>query len=144
MTLSKIILFTVLLFLLLVSASTLLTVLLGADVYGGDVFSGIIVKFVISTCIFAYMSTTNPVRPYLNAFVVGALAELLGVFGTSLLLGKLTLELASLVFDIPILIVAVVVGVNLGIRTRGRRNNRARTAIKTSSDNQSSKTSIRP
>lgn len=112
----KIILFTILLYSLQVIASALVYLILKEGASGGYIIASHFVNIIVSTCVFFYFSWTHPVRPYLTAFIVGILAELLGVFVAAFILGKLIWEPMTLVIDIPALMIAVIVGVSLGAK----------------------------
>ena len=120
---SRIALFAIVLFGLQVTAGTLLTLLIGvADV---DVLaaSQIIVGFIVSICVFAYLGWTNPAKPYLMAFLVGILATLFGVISSAILVGNMSLLKPTLLaFDFFLMLVAILVGVSLSVTVRRRRS----------------------
>ena len=121
MKILKIGLFALILFLLNVVASALVTVAFGAPNSSGDLATVYVIGFVISVCVFSYMSMTNPIKPYLTAFVVGLLAMFLNVAAAALVAGEVFWEPINLVLDIPALIVAVLVGVSIGSKLNLKR-----------------------
>jgi hypothetical protein len=118
---SRIALFAVLLFIFQITAGALVTLVLGAEEPSSLVVAQYIANAVVSICVFAYMSWAYPTKPYLMAILVGSLAALFGVLSSALLIGDLSWwEPATLVLDIPALLVAVLLGVSLGAKYKRR------------------------
>ena len=115
MKVSRIAFFAALLFVLQVTAGALVTLVLGHEDLSSLVVPQYITTAVVSICVFAYMSWAYPTKPYLMAFLVGFLAALFGVLSSALLIGDSSWwDPATLVLDIPALLVAVLLGVSLG------------------------------
>lgn len=115
--------FAIVLFGLHVAAGALLTLVVGIEDVDVLATSQIIAGFVVSICVFAYMSWTNPAKPYLMAVLVGTLALLLGVISSAILVGNMSLLSPTLLaFDFFLMLVAILVGVSLGITVRRRRS----------------------
>lgn len=113
--------FAIVLFGLHVAAGALLTLVVGVENVDVLAASQIITGFVVSICVFGYMSWKHPDWPYLRAFLVGILATLLGVVSSVLLVGNMSLLNPTLLaFDFCLMLVAILVGVSLGV-TIGRR-----------------------
>jgi hypothetical protein len=119
----RIALFAIVLFGLQVTAAMLVTLLIGVADLDVLAASQIIVGFIVSICVFAYMSWTSPAKPYLMAFLVGILATLLGVVSSVILVGNLSLVNPTLLaFDFFLMLVAILIGVSLSVTVRRRRS----------------------
>jgi hypothetical protein len=120
MTLPKIALFAILLFLLQVTAGALITLVFGVPITSGQLLAQYSTSIVVSTCVFAYMSWTHPTRPYLFAFIVGISAGLLSVLASAPVIGEMFWDLSLLLFDIPALLAAIFLSVSLGTKCNQR------------------------
>ena len=118
---TRIALYAVLLFLLQVGAGTVLTTVVGRSMTKMD---DILIRYGVATLVavglFAMMTWACSTRPYASAFLVGLLATALGILGTSFVLGYFYWDPISLMFDIPVLVIAVFVGVQIGLRGKQR------------------------
>ncbi len=120
---SRITLFAVLLFIFQVTAGVLVTLMLDAEEPGSLIVAQYIANAVVSICVFVYVPWTYPTKPYLVAALIGSLAALFGVLSSALLIGDLSWwEPATLVLDIPALLIAVLIGVRLGAKYKPRRS----------------------
>lgn len=123
MKVSRIALFAVVLFCLQVGAGALLTLLVGVEEVDVLAASHIVTGFVVSICVFGYMSWAHPAKPYLTAFIVGILATAFGVISSAILIGNMSmLNPTLLAFDLFLLLVAVLIGVSWGVAVRRRRS----------------------
>ncbi len=121
MNASRIVFFALVLFVFQVALGAITTLVIGADEIGVLTVTQLISGIAISVCVFAYMSWVNPSRPYLTALIVGVLAMLIGVIATTFVVGNLSWsEPILLVVDILALLVAIVLGVGLGVMLRRR------------------------
>ena len=121
MKVSRIAFFAALLFVLQVTAGTVVTMVLGFEDLSSLVVPQYIANTVVSICVFAYMSWAFHTKPYLMALLVGFLAALFGVISSALLIGDLSWwDPSNLVLDIPALLVAVLLGTSLGARFHRR------------------------
>ena len=120
---SRIAFFAIVLFGLQVAAGTLLTLVVGVEDVDVLAASQIIGGFIVSVCVFGYMSWTYPAKPYLMAFLVGILATLLGVVSSAILVGNMSLLNPTLLaYDFFLMLVAILVGVSLSITVKRRRS----------------------
>ena len=121
MKVTRIALYAVLLFLLQIGAAALLTTVIGPNMATMD---DILMRYGFATFVaiglFALMTWACSTRPYASAFLVGLLATALGIFGTSFVLGYVYWDPASLMFDVPVLLIAVLIGVQLGLWSKQR------------------------
>jgi len=117
---SRIVFFAVLLFIFKQMAGVILTLMSGLDVSSGKILFYYATTMAISVCVFGYMSFAYPIKPYLTAFLVGLLAMLFGVLGSSLLLGFLHLNPIFLALDVLAVLVAALLGGSLGAKLRQR------------------------
>ena len=122
MNTSRIVLFAILLLVLQVAAGALVTLALGVEEIERLMVGEYIVGAVVSICVFAYMAWADPTKPYLSAFSVGVLAALIGAVSSTLIVGDMSRwHPATLILDIPVLLVAVVLGASVGVMLN-RRN----------------------
>jgi len=118
---SRIALFAIVLFILQVAAGALTTLAVGVDDIEVLTVTQFITGVVVSICVFGYMSWAHPTKPYLTALIVGVLATLFGALSSAFLVGDMSwLKPVLLVADILALLVAVMLGVSLGIMLRRR------------------------
>lgn len=124
MNVSRIAFFTIVLISLQLAAATLLTLLLLYLEITYVLNASIQVSsFVISICVFGYMSWARTARPYLTAFLIGIFNMATGAISVALFAGNMTLfNPTVLAFDLFTLLLAVLIGVSLGIAVRGRRS----------------------
>jgi len=120
MTASKIAVFAVLLFIFRNAVGALVVLVLGTEEPKTMIVAQITIGAAINICVFSYMSWKHPAKPILSASVVGISAYILGVLATALIAGSVLLDPITLLFDAPILIVTVLVGVGLGSIFRRR------------------------
>ena len=121
MSASRIVFFAIVLFILQVAGGTITTLTVGADEIGILTVTQLITGIVISVCVFGYISWANPSRPYLTALIVGVLAMLIGAIATTFVVGNMSWsEPILLIVDILALLIAVVLGVSLGVMLRRR------------------------
>jgi len=116
MPLSRIIFFTFVLFGLRTAVGAALVLVLGVQITDTHVVGGHIAGLVISALVFACMSYCYPKRAFLYALTIGALAYILGVLATTLVVGKFLWNPELLVFDSIEFAIAILVGVGLGTR----------------------------
>ena len=120
MNISRIILLALVIFLSNVAIGAIVVLIVGSEDLVHLIAVQYAVGIVVTGCVFAYVAKVTPERPYLTALIIGVLAQLLGVAITELVGGQIVWEPAQLLFDIPALIVALLVGVSAGKRW-GRR-----------------------
>lgn len=122
MKVSRIVFFALVLFVLQAATGALVTLKFGVATSSSEVLGGYIAGTVVSIFVFAYMSWVYPIKPYMNAFAVSFLAALFGAFVTTLLVGDMSWwHPTTLVFDIPELLMSVLLGTSLGASLRRRR-----------------------
>lgn len=121
MTASRIAVFAVLLFMIRNAGAALVTLVLGTEEPKSLIVAQYIIGAVVYICVFAYMSWAYPAKPILSASIVGVSAYILGVLATALIAGNVLWDPITLLFDAPVLMVTVLVGVGLGsiFRQRG-------------------------
>ena len=107
----KIVFFAALLFVLQVTASTIINVILG-DATSIYFLIHYVSGFLIAACVFAYMTWAYPIKPYLSAFTVGVLAHALGMLVTVLILGYWYWSPGLLLIDVAALFAAIMLGVS--------------------------------
>jgi hypothetical protein len=120
MTVSKIAIFAVLLFILQFANGAVTPLLLGAQEVASIIVALNVISAVISICVFAYMSWIYPAKPILNALIVGVSSYILGVLATALIAGSVLWDPITLLFDAVVMIVTVLVGAGLGSTIRRR------------------------
>lgn len=118
----RIALFAILLFILNVAVGALIVKFRGPPMSGIDFATQYSIGIVVSACVFAYMSWTSSTRPYASALLAGILSAVLGVLGTAIVAGDMSRwNPVTLIFDLPALLVAVLLGVSLGLKYQQRR-----------------------
>lgn len=124
MNVSRIAFFTIVLISLQFAVATLLTLLLlYLDITHILYASVEISSFLVSICVFGYMSWTRTAKPYLTAFLIGILTMAIGVISFAIFFGNMTLFNPTVIaFDLFTLLFAVLIGVSLGIAVRGRHS----------------------
>lgn len=121
MNATRIVFFAFVLFIFQVASGAITTLAAGTDEIGILMVSQLIAGVVISVCVFGYISWANTSRPYLTALIVGVLAILFGALGTTFVVGNLSWsEPILLIVDTLAMLVAVVLGVSLGLMLRRR------------------------
>ncbi len=117
----RIVFFAFVLCIFQVASGAIATLAVGAEDIGVLTVTQLTTGVAISVCVFGYMSWANPSRPYLTALIVGVLAMLFGVLATTFVVGNMSWsEPILLVVDILALLVAIVLGVSLGVMLRRR------------------------
>lgn len=119
---SRVALFAVLLFVLQTGVGALVIRAVGIEEIGRLLVAQSIVGTAVSICVFTYMSWAYPSKPFLSAFAVGVSAYLLGYLTSALIARKILWDPAILIFDAPLFLLALVVGVGLGAKLRQRRS----------------------
>jgi len=120
---STIAFFAVFLFIFQITAGVLVTLALGTEEFIRWLAVQYIADTIVSACVFAYMTWIYSTKPYVMAISVGFLAALLGALSSALLTGNFSWwHPASLVLDIPALLVAVLLGVGLGAKYKHRNS----------------------
>jgi hypothetical protein len=121
MKISRIVLYGALLFLLQTGLGALANVLWGPPMSANDFAIQYLLGFVVAVLVFALMSWTRPKKPYASAVLAGLLANSLGVLSVALILRTMSWwDPVTWVVDIAVFLVAVLLGVSLGLRY-GRR-----------------------
>ena len=117
----RIALFAALLFILNVAVGTLIIVFRGPPMSAPDFAIYYSISIATSMCVFAYMSWSGTTKPYVSAFAAGVLSAGFSGLGTAIVAGSMSWwNPATLVFDVPALLIAVILGVSLGLRYRQR------------------------
>lgn len=120
MTVSRIAVFAVLLLIFQTAIGAVTTLMLDAEEIVSLIVAQYIIGAVVSICVFAYMSWACPAKPFLSASIVGVSAYILGVLAAALVAGHVLWDPITLLFDAPVMMVTVLVGVVLGSMFRRR------------------------
>ena len=121
MSILRLALFVLMLFLAQIFLGALIVIAVGDDNLNAIAIVPSVAHFILAVCVFAWMSWISPVRPFVSAFIVGFTAKLLDVIATTLIIDYIVWDPIVLVFDVSILCVAVLVGVNLGSKLKRNR-----------------------
>ena len=125
MNLLSIGIFAVILFVAQVSASALITYLWGTpDLISKPMWLlGQYSLFIlVSTIIFVFLARLHFSKPYLKAFIVAIIAEILGVLASAIIAGEFLDPLAT-IFNIPAVLFSVFLGTTFGLRFKSKSQN---------------------
>ena len=123
---SRIVLFSVGLYLLLVALSTIATLIVGFDEMTQSTsynFTYYVLGFVTSLIVYCYLGYKQTVSPYKQAFLVAAVYWFIDLSVGALLYILLEISMDPLIYLIPAFlhVVAVLLGTLLGIQLRRKR-----------------------
>ncbi|WP_239022735.1 hypothetical protein [Pseudoalteromonas distincta] len=123
---SRIVLFSVGLYLLLVALSTIATKIVGFDEMTQSTsltFTYYVLGFVTSLIVYCYLGYKQTVSPYKQAFLVAAVYWFIDLSVGALLYISLEISMDPLIYLIPAFlhVVAVLLGTLLGIQLRRKR-----------------------
>lgn len=123
---SRIVLFSVGLYLLLVALSTIATKIVGFDEMTQSTsltFTYYVLGFVTSLIVYCYLGYKQTVSPYKQAFLVAAVYWFINLSVGALLYTLLKISMELLIYLIPAFlhVIAVLLGTLLGIQLRRKR-----------------------
>ena len=123
---SRIVLFSVGLYLLLVALSTIATNIVGFDEMTQStsyIFTHYVLGFLTSLIVYCYLGYKQTVSPYKQAFLVAAVYWFIDLSVGALLYISLEISMDPLIYLIPAFlhVVAVLLGTLLGIQLRRKR-----------------------
>ena len=123
---SRIVLFSVGLYLLLIALSAIATLIVGSDKAAHSmpfIFTIHILGFVISLIAYVYLGYEQTSSPYKQAILVAAVYWSINLSVSALLYILLEIPIESLIFLIPALlhVIAVLLGTLLGVQLRHKR-----------------------
>lgn len=126
---SRIVLFSVGLYLLLVALSTIATKIVGFDEMTQStsyIFTHYVLGFLTSLIVYCYLSYKQTVSPYKQAFLVAAVYWFIDLSVGALLyiLLKIPMELLIYLISALLHVIAVLLGTLLGIQLRSEKINR--------------------
>ncbi|MFL3650898.1 MAG: hypothetical protein ACI6PR_06730 [Pseudoalteromonas sp.] len=123
---SRILLFSVGLYLLLIALSTIATKIVGFDEMTQStsyIYTQYVLGFVASLIVYLYLGYRQTVSPYKQAFLVAAVYWLINLSVGALLYILLEITIEPLIYLIPVLlhVIAVLLGTLLGIQLRSKK-----------------------
>jgi|TARA_R100001244_G_scaffold132046_1_gene106757 hypothetical protein len=126
---SRIVLFSVGLYLLLIALSTIATKIVGFDEMTQStsyIFTHYVLGFLTSLIVYCYLSYKQTVSPYKQAFLVAAVYWFIDLSVGALLyiLLKIPMELLIYLISALLHVIAVLLGTLLGIQLRSEKINR--------------------
>lgn len=123
---SRVLLFSVGLYLLLVTLSTIATLIVGFDEMiqsSSYIYTQYVLGFVASLIVYLYLGYRQTVSPYKQAFLVAAVYWFINLSVGALLYILLEITIEPLIYLIPALlhVIAVLLGTLLGIQLRSKK-----------------------
>ncbi|WP_249929175.1 hypothetical protein [Pseudoalteromonas sp. S3776] len=123
---SRVLLFSVSLYLLLIALSTIVTLIVGFDDMTqstSTIYTQYVLGFVASLMVYLYLGYRQTVSPYKQAFLVAAVYWFINLSLGALLYVLLEITMEPLIYLIPALlhVIAVLLGTLLGIQLRSKK-----------------------
>jgi hypothetical protein len=128
---SRIVLFSVGLYLLLVATSTIATLIVGADeaiMISIPFFVTLhVIGFIFSLFMYMYLAYKQATKPYLQAMLVASIYWIISLISSSLLYLFLAIPFEAILYLFPVLLhlIAILLGTLSGIQLRSRRKKSA-------------------